>query len=559
MFFKYLLLDLDNTIYDYNLCHNEAINSIIQKLQLKCNKSVQELQNLYDSISTKLKYELKQTASSHNKFIYIKHLLEHLNMDLSYCVYYEKMYWDIFFNHMCCFDGILEFIKWIKSENIKIAIITDYETEYQIQKLEKLGLLSYIDHIITSEEVGIEKPSKLIFLSAIHILNCKTEEVIMIGDNFDKDIIGAINLDICAFWFHKNNNNSFHKHNNYFEFNHFKELYLYFTNCKTEIQRLEYISKYCGERFDLTQAGGGNTSVKYKDFMFIKASGYHLTQVNQINGYISINNEILKQDIYDNNTKSIIEYNIIGSLRASIETYMHSILKKYTIHLHPIQVNQVLVSQRCDDFIKEYFPNSLLIEYDTPGINVCNKIMNVYNNEEIIFLKNHGIIVTTDDYDTLIPTLESLLSIFETKLQINLDKYKFVNQISKHINNSYENVSYLCEDKIVNQYLYDKKHMFQEKITFPDALIFCGLKILFIDDLKEIDNYFEKYDEFPKVIVIDNLIYIINIFLQKCKDTEDVLKGNLMTLDNDMEKTYLTNEEICYLNNWDAEKYRKTI
>jgi len=110
---------------------------------------------------------------------------------------------------------------------------------------------------------------------------------------------------------------------------------------------------------------------------------------------------------------------------------MHSILKKYTIHLHPIQINQILISQKCDDFIKEYFPNSLLIEYDTPGINVCNKIMNVYNNEEIIFLKNHGIIITTDDYDTLIPTLESLLTIFETKLQINLDKYKFVNQISK--------------------------------------------------------------------------------------------------------------------------------
>ena len=32
-----------------------------------------------------------------------------------------------------------------------------------------------------------------------------------------------------------------------------------------------------------------------------------------------------------------------------------------------------------------------------------------------------------------------------------------------------------------------------------------------------------------------------------------------MTLDNNMEKTYLTNKEICYLNNWDAEKYRKTI
>ena len=45
---------------------------------------------------------------------YIKHLLEHLNIDLSFCIFYEKMYWDIFLSHICCFDGIMEFIKWIK-------------------------------------------------------------------------------------------------------------------------------------------------------------------------------------------------------------------------------------------------------------------------------------------------------------------------------------------------------------------------------------------------------------------------------------------------------------
>ena len=114
-------------------------------------------------------------------------------------------------------------------------------------------------------------------------------------------------------------------------------------------------------------------------------------------------------------------------------------------------------------------------------------------------------------------------------------------------------------DKTINEYLQNNKKLFQEKITFPDALIFCGLSVLFIKELKELDNYFKKYGEYPKVIVINDLVYIINISLQKCKDTEDVLKGNLMIIDSDMEKTYLTNEEICYLNNWDAEKYRKTI
>jgi len=553
MFFKYLLLDLDDTLYDYSYCHSKSIEKVFTFLSKHSNQSLETIDKQYDLINKNLKNELGGTASSHNKLIYLKQLIEKLNIDLSLLITCEKEYWDTFYSNMKCYKGVEEFMKWIRERDIKTAIITDCETEYQIKKLHKLDMLKYIDVIVTSEEIGKEKPSSYGFLLAINKLGGKCEECIMIGDNYKKDIIGANNLNICSFWF--NNDKIIDKH----AFICWKELHNNFINIENELEKLEFISKYCGERSDLTQAGGGNTSVKYEDYMFIKASGYHLTSINKNNGYVSINNKLLKTHVQERKAKSIYEYNILGKLRGSIETYMHSILKKYTIHLHPIQVNQILISQKCDDFIKEYFPNSLLIEYDTPGINVCNKIMNVYNNEEIIFLKNHGIIVTTDNYDTLIPTLESLLSIFETKLQITLGKYKFVNEISKTVNNKYENISYLCEDKIVNQYLYDKKHLFQEKITFPDALIFCGLKILFIDDLKEIDNYFGKYHEYPKVIVIDNLIYIINISLQKCKDTEDVLKGNLMTLDNNMEKTYLTNEEICYLNNWDAEKYRKTI
>ena len=41
------------------------------------------------------------------------------------------------------------------------------------------------------------------------------------------------------------------------------------------------ISRYCGERFDLVQAGGGNTSVKINDIMFIKASGFNLADITK--------------------------------------------------------------------------------------------------------------------------------------------------------------------------------------------------------------------------------------------------------------------------------------
>ena len=422
---------------------------------------------------------------------------------------------------MVCNEGVKNFLEWNNQIGVKIGVLTDYETEYQIIKLEKLGLIKYIDIVVTSEEVGIEKPSVQMFQTILYKLKADVDTTIMIGDNFDKDILGALNLNMYSYWFQYGDKNHIENHIkeknslSYEEFNNFKYLHNKFENIHTELIKLKYISKYCGERFDLVQAGGGNTSIKVDNVMYIKASGYHLTQINERNGYVMINNVKLQEDINNNKVQDVNKYNIIGKKRGSIETYMHSILKKYTIHLHPIQINKILISKKCNEYIKTYFPNSLLIEYDTPGIKVCNKIKEVYNNEELIFLKNHGIILTTNNYEKIIPLLENTLNMFENTLNINFDKYKFVNKISEKVNINYESIAYLCEDKIVNDYLIRKKELFFENITFPDALIFCGIQILFINELDEIKDYFEKYGEYPKILVINNLIYIINVFTSK--------------------------------------------
>ena len=201
---------------------------------------------------------------------------------------------------------------------------------------------------MTSEEIGKEKPSSYMFLTALNKLDGKPEDCIVIGDNYNKDIVGAKNLNICNFLFNKN------EKNDKYIFNSWHYLHSKFIEMYKNIKELEYISKYCGERFDLTQAVGGITSVKYDNFMFIKASGFHLTQINKNNGYVTIDNELLEKDVRKKKTKTIFEYNVLGKLRGSIETYMHSILKKYTIHLHPIQVNKILISKNSDEFIKKF-------------------------------------------------------------------------------------------------------------------------------------------------------------------------------------------------------------
>jgi rhamnose utilization protein RhaD (predicted bifunctional aldolase and dehydrogenase) len=69
--------------------------------------------------------------------------------------------------------------------------------------------------------------------------------------------------------------------------------------------------------------------------------------------------------------------------------------------LHPIQVNRILVTKEANSIIKEIYPDSLVIDYFTPGIKVCNEIKKIYDGEKVIFLINHGIIITSDNYDEL--------------------------------------------------------------------------------------------------------------------------------------------------------------
>jgi HAD superfamily hydrolase (TIGR01549 family) len=570
MFYKGIIIDLDNTIYNYDKCHKAALNNVVDYIKT-IYKGEYIIREIYDNISKELKYELINTASCHNKSIYFKKLLENLELDLSILDLLIDLYWRIFFENMVCYDGVKEFLIWNKKNGVKIGILTDYETEYQIKKLSTLNILNYIDVIVTSEEVGIEKPSCQMFQTILRRLSLNTNEVIVIGDNFEKDIIGAFNMNIFAYWFNTKTDTSnlcikrdkhYIDNGKYIEFGSFNILLSEFTSIHTNLSQLKEISRYCGERFDLVQAGGGNSSVKTENnWMFIKASGINMSTINEVSGYVSIDNSKLLHDINADNVGEVLTYNIIGNKRGSIETFMHSILNKYTIHLHPIQVNRILVTKDAIKIANELFPTALIIDYFTPGIKVCNEIRRLYTNENIIFLINHGLIITCDTYEEVYKLLDVVIEKFEKYQNINCDKYKFTNVISKFINVNYNltNVSYLCENYMIIEYFNSKKCLFCERIAFPDALIYCGLENAFIDEVENIKTYYDKFKESPKIIIIDNRIYLNSTSISKCKEIEELMLANLIILDSIFDKNYLSIEEICFLNNWDAEKYRRLI
>ena len=190
------------------------------------NIRVNDIKNIYTNIDDNHKALTINSASSHNKYIKFKHLLEKLNMTNVEEIH--KKYWEIFYQNIKLNDGVLDLIIWLKSIGIKLYILTDYETEYQIEKLKQLNIFDYFDYILTSEEIGCEKPSIHCFNYIIMKTNSNINEIIMIGDNFNKDILGAVNSGIYSYYYNVDFTKDIDNRDNYTEFSSFKHLYNYF-------------------------------------------------------------------------------------------------------------------------------------------------------------------------------------------------------------------------------------------------------------------------------------------------------------------------------------------
>jgi len=96
-------------------------------------------------------------------------------------------------------DNAYKFLLECRSKNIQVCAISDMQTYYQTQKLKALKIDHLINFLVTSEEAGVEKPGSQIFLIALKKLNLKFNDVIMVGDDKEKDIKGAEALKIKSY------------------------------------------------------------------------------------------------------------------------------------------------------------------------------------------------------------------------------------------------------------------------------------------------------------------------------------------------------------------------
>ena len=90
-------------------------------------------------------------------------------------------------------------LQYLRSHEYKIGVIAN-QSLGTADRLEKWGLLKYIDIVAASTELGVAKPDRAIFDKALEMAGCKAQEAVMIGDRLDNDIIPAKKLGMKTIW-----------------------------------------------------------------------------------------------------------------------------------------------------------------------------------------------------------------------------------------------------------------------------------------------------------------------------------------------------------------------
>ncbi len=199
-----VLFDLDDTLYPYAPCNEAGKQAALAAFRERgYDIDRDRFDDLYAIGREEAKRELRGTAASHERFIYFKRALRsHADRhDAADALAIGEAYWEGYMNRMDPFDGVEEVLGTIRKAGSAVAIVTNLTTRVQLEKLARLGVDEHVDRLVTSEEVGREKPSALPFTTVLAALDVAPSDAVMVGDNPTADVEGAnaVGMDSVLF------------------------------------------------------------------------------------------------------------------------------------------------------------------------------------------------------------------------------------------------------------------------------------------------------------------------------------------------------------------------
>ena len=196
---KHVFFDLDHTLWDFEKNSDLAFQKVFNKQNI--NVDLNAFFKVYKPLNKqywKLYREEKVTKEA-LRYGRLKNTFDAVNFtisdDLIDVVAEEYINFLPHFNHL--FEGAFEILDYLKPK-YKLHIITNGFEEIQSKKMEASKIIHYFDTVITSESVGVKKPNPKVFYHALNVAKATKENSIMIGDNIEADVLGALDIGMQA-------------------------------------------------------------------------------------------------------------------------------------------------------------------------------------------------------------------------------------------------------------------------------------------------------------------------------------------------------------------------
>ena len=203
--YKAVFFDLDHTLWDFDLNSYETLNDLFNHHLLK-EKGIDDFVKfveIYRNVNHQMwdDYHKNLITKAELRTGRFKRTLNTFRIeDDSLAEVLSSRYLEICPMKKNLFPDALTVLDYLH-QNYSLHIITNGFKEVQYLKIKNSGLEKYFAQIHISEEIGFKKPQSEIFDYAVSQAKTVHENCIMIGDNLDTDIDGAINAGIDHIYF----------------------------------------------------------------------------------------------------------------------------------------------------------------------------------------------------------------------------------------------------------------------------------------------------------------------------------------------------------------------
>jgi putative hydrolase of the HAD superfamily len=203
---RVVLFDLDDTLFDHQYCSRAGLAAVQEAYAGRIQGSIEEVEATYRELLEAWHLKVLQgvistDASRIERFRVLLSSEQNGATDdeaqaaaSCYRAAFDAAYQPV--------PGAIELLQRVKAE-CPIGIVTNHLLAEQVKKIAALGIDSFVDALVVSEEVGVPKPDARVFELALSRLGSTPDQAVMIGDSWASDILGATALGIRAIWLNR--------------------------------------------------------------------------------------------------------------------------------------------------------------------------------------------------------------------------------------------------------------------------------------------------------------------------------------------------------------------